>query len=69
MGCGSARSPSILTGAPVRAERATADATKHEAALAQIRRQIDVGLCTRAEEEGRAMPLGEVLDRAETAFA
>jgi len=46
-----------------------ADAAKHEKALAQIRRQIDGRLCTRAEEEGRAMPLGEVLDRAETAFS
>jgi adenylate cyclase len=46
-----------------------ADAAKLEAALAQFRKQIDVRLCDRAEEEGRTLPLGEVLDRAEAAFA
>jgi adenylate cyclase len=46
-----------------------ADAAKHEAAIAQIRKQIDASLCNRAEQEGRTMPLGEILDRAESAFS
>ena len=46
-----------------------ADAAKLEARLAQFRKQIDKRLCDRAEEEGRTMSLGEVLDRAEAAFS
>lgn len=46
-----------------------ADAAKLAAVLSQTRAQMDAVVCERAEAEGRVIPLGEVLDRAEAAFA
>jgi class 3 adenylate cyclase/tetratricopeptide (TPR) repeat protein len=60
-----ARSLRAAIGAPLE----PADAEKLEAVVKQIRRDVPPAAIEHAEIEGGSLPLGEVLDRATTAFA